>query len=399
MLGCVLLVIITLGVSMVLIARDNFRPRDKKLLRMVAFYHLFFGMVYYTYAQFNRSDSHAYYLNPLNNFRGYRWFDYFTPGTPFIEWVAWPFINFFGFSYEAVMTLFCFLGFLGFYFFFRLFKERIRFRHKFYGLDLLTVVMLLPNMHFWTASLGKGSLIFFGVGLFVWSVNDFRKRLIPLFIGAFIIYGIRVPILLVLVLGLGIGILLSSKGLGVTQKIIAFVISVGGIVFVAAETSSFLELDKMGSVQGYFDNWGANLSRGAGSGTDISNYNQLQKLFTFIYRPLFIDGRNALGLVVSVENVFYLLLTLQLFNIKGIKFLFGSDYLVKMSLIAFIGASFALAQICGNLGIAIRQKSQVMYLFLFVIMQYLDHQKMQKYLRFKRTQMRLKKLKQLENAA
>lgn len=399
MLGGILLVIITLAVSMVLIARGNFRPRDKKLLRMVAFYHLFFGIVYYTYAQFNRSDSHLYYLHPLNNFRGDHWSDYFAPGTPFIEWVAWPFIKVFGFSYEAVMTLFCFFGFLGFYFFFRLFKERIRFRHHFYGLDLLTVVMLLPNMHFWTASLGKGSLIFFGVGLLVWSVNDFRKRLIPLLIGAFVIYGIRVPILLVLVLGLGIGILLSSKRMGFTQKIIAFVIAVGGIVFVAGETSSFLELDKMGSVQGYFNNWGANLSRGAGSGTDISDYNQFQKVFTFIYRPLFIDGRNALGLVVSVENVFYLLFTLQLFNIKGLKFLFGSDYLVKMSLITFIGASFALAQICGNLGIAIRQKSQVMYLFLFVVMQYLDHQKMQKYLRFKRTQMRLKKLKQLENAA
>ena len=51
----------------------------------------------------------------------------------------------------------------------------------------------------------------------------------------------------------------------------------------------------------------------AGSGIDTSNYPLLLKLFTFWYRPLFVDSPGPVGLIVSFENVFYLLV-----NIKNI---------------------------------------------------------------------------------
>ncbi len=50
-----------------------------------------------------------------------------------------------------------------------------------------------------------------------------------------------------------------------------------------------------------------------------------------------------------------------------------SSWAVKISLVTFFGISFALAQISGNMGIAIRQKSQVMYLFLFIVLAYADY--------------------------
>lgn len=42
---------------------------------------------------------------------------------------------------------------------------------------------------------------------------------------------------------------------------------------------------------------------------------------------------------------------------------------------SFLTVTIALAQISGNLGLAIRQKSQVMLLFLFVIISFFDEQK------------------------
>jgi hypothetical protein len=58
--------------------------------------------------------------------------------------------------------------------------------------------------------------------------------------------------------------------------------------------------------------------------------------------------------------------------------LLTSDAIVKTCLFTFLGVSFALAQISGNLGLAMRQKSQVMILMLFVILKFMDEQKIGK---------------------
>ena len=115
----------------------------------------------------------------------------------------------------------------------------------------------------------------------------------------------------------------------------------------------------------------------ATSGVDISNYNLPMLLFTFLYRPLFIDAPGALGIVVSFENVFYVLMTLQLFKSgQGFTYPVRAGFLAKSAFFSFLTVSIALAQVSGNLGIAIRQKSQVMLLLLFVIISFLDEQKL-----------------------
>ena len=53
--------------------------------------------------------------------------------------------------------------------------------------------------------------------------------------------------------------------------------------------------------------------------------------------------------------------------------------MVKTALFSFLTVAIALAQISGNLGLAIRQKSQVMILFLFVIVAFMDSEKMKVY--------------------
>ena len=115
----------------------------------------------------------------------------------------------------------------------------------------------------------------------------------------------------------------------------------------------------------------------ATSGVDISNYNLPMLLFTFLYRPLFIDAPGALGIVVSFENVFYVLMTLQLFKSgQGFTYPVRAGFLAKSAFFSFLTVSIALAQVSGNLGIAMRQKSQVMLLLLFVIISFLDEQKL-----------------------
>jgi hypothetical protein len=114
----------------------------------------------------------------------------------------------------------------------------------------------------------------------------------------------------------------------------------------------------------------------AGSGIDITNYNFFEKLFAFLYRPLFFDSPGFLGVFVSVENLLYLALTFYFIFKGGFWFVLRGDFMTKATFFSFITVSIALAQISGNLGLAIRQKSQVMMLFLFVVVKLMEQKKL-----------------------
>ena len=114
------------------------------------------------------------------------------------------------------------------------------------------------------------------------------------------------------------------------------------------------------------------LSSRADSGVDISNFNLFQKIFVFLYFPIFFNANGILGFFVSFENLFYLLISFQLIRSGFIKFFFNTDFVTKTSFIAFVGSAVALAQISGNFGIAIRMKSMIMLLFLFVVLRFMD---------------------------
>ena len=80
------------------------------------------------------------------------------------------------------------------------------------------------------------------------------------------------------------------------------------------------------------------------------------QIFTFLYRPLFFDAPGVLGIIVSFENAFYLLLTLRILTLKGIKFMITGNFLVKTALFSFLTVTIALAQIAGNMGLAMQAK-------------------------------------------
>lgn len=103
----------------------------------------------------------------------------------------------------------------------------------------------------------------------------------------------------------------------------------------------------------------------ASSGVDLQNYNQLQKLLTFWFRPLFFDGLSFTGLMASVENAFYIFMLL-IFIRQGITNWSSFNGWFRICLIFFLLGSFILAQVSGNLGIAMRQKAQMMPFFFIL---------------------------------
>ncbi|MFT7158497.1 MAG: hypothetical protein ACI8Q1_003529, partial [Parvicella sp.] len=356
----------------------NHSAKDNKFLKQLYWYHLFLSLVYYTYALFNASDSRNYYRKIIDFYRGPEWSDFYGTSTTFIEWFGYPFVHGLGFSYDAMMALFSFLGFLGFIYFYKFFRERIVFKSTLWGFDLLHLFFLLPNLHFWSGSFGKGSFIFLGIGLLFYGLNNIPKRYWILLVGALLTYHIRPHILLVILASSLIGFTFSSKGLGWGLKILMIIVGGVALGYIYQDVFQMVGVDE----ETFFEE-GLDMSRrarelsSATSGIDINSMSLPTMVFTFLFRPLFFDAPGFLGIIVSFENVFLLVITLTFIFRGGILYIIKGDFAVKTAFFSFLTASVALAQISGNLGIAIRQKSQVMMLFLFVIIQMYDDKKKQ----------------------
>jgi hypothetical protein len=369
---------------------------DAGLLKKMFFFHLLMFLAYYGYVSFNPSDSKWYYQKVVIDFRGDSWFDFYGTSTTFIEFVGYPFIKYLGFSYEAIMALFSQLGFMGFVYFYIFFKENVRFKHTLLGIDLITLLFFLPNLHFWATSFGKGSIILLGMGLYFFGISRIRNRIPEIIIGAIIIYHVRPHIMLVVLISSAIGFVFSSKGVSPTWRIAFLIGALGAFFFIYRDVMRLVGIDEDAPVrQGLTLTHRATELSKATSGVDITSYGLPMQMFTFIYRPLFIDAPGALGMFVSFENVLYLVLSIMVFRrLRGWKFLFTGNFLVKSAFLSFFTVSIALAQISGNLGLAIRQKSQVMLLFMFVIVSFLDQEKIQAFrrqqLQWMKAQRRLK---------
>jgi hypothetical protein len=169
-------------------------------------------------------------------------------------------------------------------------------------------------MHFWSAGLGKDTIMFFTLCGVIYAATNPKKNILLITICLYLAYFIRPHIAILMIAGLGAGLLLSSKGVSTAWRIVFLGISVGLFIFIAPAVLDFVgvEQESLESFQDVSEIRSSNLSRAkTGSAIDISDLSIPAKIFTFLFRPLIIDANNAFGLIVSLENVLYFLLFVQ----------------------------------------------------------------------------------------
>lgn len=370
---------------------------SRRMMNYLFFYHLFFFGVYYTYALFNPSDSKRYFERPQDEMLG--WFDFFGTSTTFIDFISYPFINYLHFNYEMMMVLFAWLGYMGFVYAYLFFRENIPLKIKvFKNIDLLTLILFFPNMHFWTASLGKGAPIFLGLMMFAYAIRNPKSRLFAVITGTILVYYIRPHVFLFVAVGTVLGYMSGEEKISVGRKILIYSVMIGGLILVQDQILAMGGIEDSANLVEDFEDFSesraGDLSE-SGSGVDMSSYPLPYKFFTFWFRPLFFDAPGILGLITSVENLMYLLLFMKILNRGFIKFIKKSPVVVKMSLVVFLLSSFAMTFIMSNLGIIMRQKSMVMYFLFFVIYYYLATKKYNRILQRRRRKRAIEKANKL----
>ncbi len=348
-----------------------------RLMNILSLYHLLFAAIYYAYARFNPSDSKRYFNLVKETDHG--WMHFFQTETHFIDFMSYPFIKYMGFSYEMMMLLFAWIGFLGFVYAYVFFKEHISLEIKvFKKIDFLLLILFLPNMHFWTASLGKGAPIFLGLMLFAYALKLPKERWATLLTGSLLIFAIRPHMLLLVAMGAVTGVMLCRHHFSWKRKaaIVAGVIT--GLLLFQEPILRVVNLHNSSDLVGDFIRFSENRSgklAASDSGVNMAHYSIPEKFFTFWFRPLFFDAPGFFGIIVSIENLIYLLIFGKIFRTKFLRFIKHAPAYVKTSLALFLLTSFAMTFIMSNLGIIIRQKTMIMYFMFFVVYYYLGQEK------------------------
>lgn len=344
---------------------------SKNFFDLLFVVHNLFFLLYYLYSTSKRSDSLQYYQKTLFSSS---WLEFLGTGTDFIRFLTYPFSHYLHLSFPAISLIFSFLGFQGMVFYYLTAIENIfGLKNIYFNLTILELLFLLPNCHFWSSSLGKGSVMILGIALIMFALSNFKKRYLLFVFSLLLVLAIRPHIVFILLICLVICVIVASN-IKILNKILIASVLIIVVVFISGFVSTFIKSDftSIFIENSTIYNKAKQLST-SNSGYDINHYNQLFRLITFLFRPLFVDSPNILGTITSLENVIGIFLFLHLFYMLLKSSIKWNNFML-FSFIFFFVSSLMLAQVCGNLGIAIRQKAQIMPLFFMIYVKiYIDY--------------------------
>jgi hypothetical protein len=333
--------------------------RRSPMIILLYFWHSFLGYFFSSYVLTNGGDAWDYYQQAR--------FDYVEPslGTEFIAWVTSIPVSL-GFTYWPLAFFYNFLGAIGLIFFYVALEEVTANRaSSAFTRVLVLVCVFIPSLSFWTAGIGKDSVAFLSVGMFLWSVLAFGKRQTGTVVAVLIMLCVRPHIAVLMVISVAIGTLLA-KDLRTSVRFGMGAISAAAAVFAVplalaySGTLRFMTLAEFIS-----DRQSQNLE--GGSSVNISDMNPALRLTSFLYRPLPNEAAGFAQLAASFDN--FLLVMLTFAGIVAIIRAGPMRVFRSQSIAALyaLGCAILLSQVTANLGLAVRQKWMAVPALMLVI--------------------------------
>ena len=351
-----------------------FDINDRILLNKLYIFHLLISVSFFAVIKNQGGDSTNYWFITYQ-FQYYDLDDVlslFLKGSPtgsmlFLNYIP---ARVLGISFLAGNIIYATIGFFGFVYFYAVLKELTPDTSslkniKIFGISIFPLLFFLPNLHFWSAGIGKDTLLFFCIALFMYSILKIKTRLLGIIISIVISLLLRPHIMLFLLIAFGIAYVLDGN-LKPYQKFFIFIIFIVGFISLFDYVLQFVQLEnfEIDTLEQYSSKKISGLSQGSGSGVDVGNYSYPFKVFTFLYRPLFIDAPNALGLLSSIENLILVIFTFKILRNSPIKAFRKGPVVLKGAVIFFLLGAATFPLILGNLGIMLRQKNMFIPMLL-----------------------------------
>ncbi|MEM8698595.1 MAG: hypothetical protein AAGF44_05455 [Pseudomonadota bacterium] len=233
---------------------------------------------------------------------------------------------------------------------------------------LLGLLLLLPGLHFWTASIGKDSLAMLAYGLLALGLARARFDWLMIGAGVLLYFLVRPHVGFVVLLAMVLAFLPifgssrpSAKLVGVGAGIVGAAILPLVIGFVGLEAAGIDEINAfVAERQG--------VNQAGSTSLDLAGQSPPMRVITFLYRPFFFDAPGPLGLIVSVENLALVVLTLILLaNLRVLMRLLRLSEMLRFHAFFALIMTLMLSQTLANLGLAIRQKTMVLPAFILLL--------------------------------
>lgn len=336
----------------------NISTKFVRLFLLIGITHLFFTFVYYFYTLNNVADSIGYYRRVLFLFDS--WSETFGQGTTFIYFTLYPLVKFLGLTYFGSFFIYSFFGLLGYFYLQKVLLHiaKNEWTNWFY-------LLLLPNVHYWSVAVGKDSLIFFGISLLFY-LYFFKKKwflyIFPLLLIAFI----RLHVLFFIIMSFGTMQVLLNKKINIPTKIVVFIFLAGILYLLFPFLMARVGFVDTESIISQFEDLAGQKVEG-GSSVYMGDKNLLVKWLSYMFRPIFYDAFNILSLIVSFENVVWVVLFGVVFKnfFKKISSEYREIYWLSFFAIFFI--TIPAAYLLYNLGLAVRQKTMIIPFLLTIV--------------------------------
>lgn len=360
--------IFLLGYLFIQSFRDKLSEENLGTLKKLFILHFLFG-IYFCF--FVLGDASGYWR--LAKFMTYS--DFIRSltedqGTYFILALNYFPSNILGLSYLTGTMLYSLIGFIGLTYFYVTAVELIPNDPKYKDYYLFPLLFFLPNLHFWSCAVGKDTLLFFCIAIFIYGLMQPLKRWPMIILGLILSYFIRPHITLFMLLGFGLAYF-SGKNISVLQRILFFGFMIGIAIAIVPNVMEFAKIEEA-SVDS-FDKFSASkvalLSTASStSAVDISSYPFPLKVFSFLFRPFFFDINGIPSVLASFENLLLLILTFTVLKNKPLQTFSNAPFVIQGMIYFLIIGTLAFAQSLGNVGIMIRMRNMflpglIIYIF------------------------------------
>lgn len=329
-------------------------------------WHTLFSIFYLVYSLSNSADAVSYYRDSLtvSGLPGL--------GTSAITYLTAILSRGLMLSYGGAFLVFNIFGFIGLMAFASVLHTMTYDRGKNIR-RIVLITLLLPGASFWSAAIGKDALTFMASGLACWAAVSVNKRYITMIIAVLVMLVARPHIAAVLLMAISATMVISGQGRLITRVLLT-VAAIPAAIYAVISAQAYVGLSgslSSGAVANYIAQRQEYNTEG-GLGLDIANMSIPVRMFSYVFRPLFLDGGGALGLVVSVENLILLLIAIATVRacLKKRKTMLPKFTWWFMLLFVLISL-LILSNTTANLGIAMRQKWMFLPMFLLVCFSYL----------------------------
>lgn len=366
--------IMVLGLGFINLFSSQLTDRDQSMLKKLFYFHLLLGTYYCFFIQ---GDAIGYWRVP----KAYT-FDTFKEGlfngegTMFMYAFNFMFSNVLNMSYLSNTLLYSLFGFMGLTFFYMVVVKTIPYNKMINGYVLFPLIFFLPNLHFWSAGVGKDTTLFLCIGMFAYGILKPITRIPLLVISVLLAMAIRPHIVLFLMAGFGLAYIFGGK-VSLFQRVLFSGVLIGIGLAILPSVMEFAKIEEA-SAEG-FDKFAegkaAVLSRAStGSAIDVSGMPFPLKVLTFWFRPFFFDVRNINGLIASAENFILVILFIKAMRSQPILAFTKAPFVIKGLVFFLIVGTLAFSQSLGNVGIMIRMRNMFLPGMLIYLMWVFSYQ-------------------------